>query len=258
MIYKRHTYPDGWSYGEILDFNEPVIRERINNTDDLFFIKSLKEICDYNRIKEVTLEIPWLPQQQHDRRFETNQSFELKIISDFINSCNFHNVRIFHPHSDVSPALINNCEVITNADFVNDVLSKLDKKPTLLSTDGGSYKWIHKVANIISFDGEVYGASKSRDILTHKLTQVIDKQNFNGDDVLVLDDLSVYGGTFLGLASMLRERNVGKLYLAVSHITVKNPNKSLEVMYDKIFTTNSKYDEYDLSNLEIFNVNKYF
>ena len=109
------------------------------------------------------------------------------------------------------------------------------------------------MADVIEFKGEVYGANKSRDLFTHKLTQVIDRQDFEGRDILIVDDLCVFGGTFVGLAKLLKERNVGKLYLAVSHMTVKTPNKELENLYEKVYCTNSKFDEYDLSNIKIFN-----
>jgi len=251
MIYTREKYPDGGIYAKVTDFSNPLIIERINTYEDLFFIKSLKECCDYNDIEDVKLFIPCMFQQQHDRRFSENESFELKIVGDFINSCNFKKVYVFHPHSTDTSSILNKSKVIDNSEYINEVLDRLDKKPVLLSTDGGSYKWINKLADVLEYDGEVYGASKSRDKVTHKLTQLIDRQDFNGEDVLVLDDLCVYGGTFLGLAKLLRERNVGKLYLAVSHITVQNPNKALEQAYDRIFCTDSKYDTYDLSNLEV-------
>ncbi len=41
MKYNRRKYPDGGVYAEIEDFTNPVITERINNYEDLFFIKSL-------------------------------------------------------------------------------------------------------------------------------------------------------------------------------------------------------------------------
>lgn len=255
MKYKRQRYPDGGIYAVIEDFSNPEIVERINNYEDLFFIKSLKEICDYNGIVGVQLVIPCMWQQQHDRRFHTNSSFELKIVCDFINSCNFSKVFVFHPHSDATQISLNNCHVIDNSKFIKNVLADIQspEPPILLSTDGGSYKWINKLADVIEFKGEVYGANKSRDVVTHKLTQQIDRQDFQGKDVLIADDLCVYGGTFIGLAKLLRERNVGKLYLAVSHITIQNPNKELEKWYDTIYCTNSKYDSYDLANLKIVN-----
>jgi ribose-phosphate pyrophosphokinase len=255
MKYERIKYPDGGVYAKITDFSNPVITERINTYEDLFFIKSLKEACDYNNVEGVILNVPSLFQQQHDRRFHENESFELKIVADFINSCNFKRVNVYHPHSDVSQIAINKFKAIDNSKFVIKVLEDIGTTPILLSTDAGSYKWINKLADVIEFPGEVYGANKSRDLETHKLTQVIDRQDFEGRDILILDDLSVFGGTFVGLAKLLKERNVGKLYLAVSHITVQNPNKELEGLYEKIYCVNTKYDSYDLSNIKVFDYN---
>ena len=255
MIYERIKYPDGGVYAKVTDFRNPVITERINTYEDLFFIKSLKEVCDYNDVNNVVLNVPCLFQQQHDRRFRDNESFELRLVADFINSCDFKRVNVYHPHSDVSQIAIKNFKAIDNRNFVLEVLNEIEGTPILLSTDAGSYKWINKLADVIDFSGEVYGANKSRDLVTHKLTQVIDRSDFEGRDILILDDLSVFGGTFVGLAKLLKERNVGKLYLGVSHITVKNPNKELENLYEKVFCVNTKYDEYELSNLTIFDYN---
>lgn len=251
MIYRRIKYPDGGVYAEIDDFTNPIIEEKINSYEDLFFVKSLKEICDHNKIENVELVIPCMFQQQHDRRFKENQSFELKNVCDFINSCNFHKVHVHHPHSDAIQIALNNVRIYDNSNFISKVLVDIKSDPILLSTDAGSYKWINKLADTIDFKGEVYGANKSRDMETHKLTQIIDRQDFFGRDILILDDLCVYGGTFVGLGKLLKERNVGKLYLAVSHITIKNPNKELETLYEKVYCTNSKYNEYELKNIQI-------
>jgi ribose-phosphate pyrophosphokinase len=257
MQYLRCRYPDGGIYAQITDFSNPVITERINSYEDLFFIKSLKETCDYNDIEGVELNIPCMFQQQHDRRFHTNESYELQIVADFINSCGFKKVRIYHPHSDVTGGVLKKFYHVDNSRFITQVLTdiNLPEKPILLSTDGGSFKWINKMADVIEFSGEVYGASKSRDAVTHKLVQMIDRQDFEGRDVLVCDDLCVAGGTFLGLSAMLKERNIGRLFLAVSHITIQTPNKALEGAYERIFTTNSKYSEYGLSNLTVYDIN---
>ncbi len=255
MQYTRGKYPDGAIYAVVTDFSNPVITEKINTYEDLFFIKSLKECCNYNKIKDVVLQIPCMFQQQHDRRFHTNESFELKLVGNFINSCDFSEVHIFHPHSDVTQGIIENCHVVDNSKFITQVLSELPNKPILLSTDGGSFKWINKLADVIEFTGEVYGANKSRDSETHKLVQMIDRQDFEGRDILVVDDLCVGGGTFLGLADLLKNRNIGRLFLALSHITIQNPNKALEGAYERIFTTNSKYDTYNLDNLTVYNIN---
>lgn len=245
MRYERKHYPDGGVYAVVHSFDHPIIKERINTYEDLFFIKSLKDICDYNEV-EVELFIPCMFQQQHDRRFNENESFELKIVADFINSCNFKRVYIHHPHSDVTPALINRSRVIDNHMFINKVLEEIGSENLILmSADAGGFKPLVKLADVIEWKGETESAAKSRDPNTHKLTQMVGRMDFQEKDVLIVDDICVYGGTFVGLGKILSERNVGKLYLAVSHVTVKEPSKELAWYFDKVFTTNSKYESYN-------------
>lgn len=249
MKYRKQTYPDGGIYVDIIDFENPSINERINSYEDLFLIKSIKDVCDYNNIQNVELNIPCLFQQQHDRRFKDNQSFEGKLVADFINSCNFSRVNVFHPHSDVIIGQINKCHVIDNSQFINWVMKKIpNDNLILMSADAGGFKPLIKLSEIIEWNGEIYAASKSRDPKTHKLTQLIDRSDFGGKDILIIDDLIVGGATFIGLSKMLKERNCGKLYLAVSHITVPSLNIELLESFETIFTTNSKYDEYYTNN----------
>ena len=80
------------------------------------------------------------------------------------------------------------------------------------------------------------------------LVQNIDKKDFNGNDILIIDDICVYGGTFIGLAKMLKERNCGKLYLAISHLTVERPKKELFDLFDIVFTTSSKNINYTVES----------
>lgn len=261
-------YPDGGAY-VVNDLNEEKLTYRINTYEDLFLLKSIKDSNPH--LKELT--IPCMFQQQHDRRFNINESFELKLVCEFINSLNFEKVKVFHPHSDVTLALLNNSEEITNVQFIRQALQSLidneslddpEQDLILMSSDAGGFKPLMKLCKYLFWEGETFSASKARD--KGNLTQVIDQsKDFGGKSVLLIDDICVYGGTFVGLAKMLRQPkfNVGKLYLAVSHITVSNPNPELFSLFDKVFTTNSKGLEYITGlppfqhppeNLEIINL----
>lgn len=117
----------------------------------------------------------------------------------------------------------------------------------LMSSDAGGFKPLMKLCDKIKWQGETYSASKSRSYIDSesKLTQLVDRDDFKGKDILIIDDISVYGGTFKGLSQLLRERNVGKLYLAVSHMTLINLGQDPVTNYfDKVFTTNSKFNNY--------------
>lgn len=237
---KIETYPDNGKY-VVNDLNETSITYKINSYEDLFLLKSIKDANP--NLKEIT--IPCMFQQQHDRRFNNNESFELKLVCEFINSLNFEKVKVFHPHSSVTPALLNNCEVIDNENFILKVLESLNLtngEVVLMSSDAGGFKPLMKLCKQLNWQGETYSASKARE--KDKLIQIVDRTDFGAKDILIIDDICVYGGTFLGLAKLLNERNIGNLYLAVSHITVKNPNPEIFDLFKKVFTTNSKYDEY--------------
>ena len=238
-VHKKFKYPDGSFYTKIVDFKKDFIF-KVNDFNDLWQLNQIIDVYTHNNIRP-TITIPNLLTAQEDRRFNNNESFGLKLVCKFLNSMKA-NFKIFHPHNqEVVEALLDNVEIIDNSEFVEKVLDKLRpiNNLILMSTDGGSYKWINKIADKIGFRNEVYGASKMRKYEDNKskLTQVIDRQDFEGKDILIIDDICVNGGTFVGLAKMLRERNAGKLYLAISHLTVPNPNPELVSLYDNIFRT---------------------
>lgn len=268
MEYTITTYPDGGKYVTITNTSSNCFTYQINDYSDLFMLKSIKDAWDnMHKLAPVAKRplhvfIPCMFQQQHDRRFNENESHELKLVCEFINSCDFASVEIFHPHNESAISTILNNVMFTptkvyyryvfdnlrNHDVFLDAPDKLP--PILLSTDAGSFKWVNKIAEEYKLD--LYAANKMRE--KGKLTQNIECQDFKGRDIIIFDDLCVYGGTFVGLGKMLKERNCGKLFLVVSHMTVKNPNKELENLFDAVYTTNSKFSNYNLSNVKVFGI----
>lgn len=253
-------YPDGTSYAIV---EKPGVKPafqsnitfKINTYEDLWHLNQLVDA--YNN-KDIipTITLPWLIDGQADRRFADTHSSGLKLVCKFLNSIKA-NFKIYHPHNaEVVEALMDNVEIIDNSVFIESVLYKIrkdlsvadgrsiDETLTILLPDGGAFKWGAKLADKIEFKGDVINASKFRkDGKVDK--QELPNYNFEGKDILIVDDICIYGGTFKGLAKLLRERNCGKLYLAVSHITVQNHEKDNVFSYfDRVFTTNSKYDVY--------------
>lgn len=249
-----NKYPDNSSY--VVAHPQEEVTYRVNSYEDLWHLNQVVDALNNLDITP-TITLPNLIDAQADRRFNSNESSGLKLVCKFLNSMKA-NFKIFHPHNpEVVEALLDNVKIIDNYGYIGRILSEYfnngkgiegsyQDNIALFSSDAGGFKPLMKLADKLNWRGEVYGASKSRKYEKgkSKLIQVIDKQDFEGKDILIIDDICVYGGTFIGLAKMLRERNVGKLYLAISHLTVENPNSELFSMFDKVFTTNSKYDEY--------------
>ena len=262
---KINKYPDGTSYVTIPkeweDTNQDITF-RINNYEDVMHLAQLCDVLIYNRVK-AHITIPCLLDAQADKRFDEFQSSGLvvlaRVLDEYVDGYNI-SMSIFHPHNpEVVEALFTAVDIIDNSEFIIKVIESLnwkglvdkdhkrhDLNSILMSSDAGGFKPLMKLCDTIKWQGSTYSASKYRTYVNGKseLTQVIDREDFEGQDILIVDDISVYGGTFKGLSKLLRERNCGKLYLAVSHMTVQNlGNDPITDYFDKVFTTNSKFDD---------------
>ena len=262
-FYKKQYYPDNSFYVEVGNFNKTFVF-RINSYEDLWELNQLHDVYKYNN-KNAIVTIPNLFTSQEDRRFDIAQPFGLKLVLEFLKGMGNFDYKIFHPHNpEVVEALLGDrVEIIDNSEFIDLVLAKglmgeytsetetqwdkiLESNLILMSSDAGGFKPLMKLCDKLGWQGETYSASKSRKYENGKsvLTQIVDRQDFNGKDILIIDDLIIGGATFVGLAKLLKNRNCGKLYLAVSHITIDKPNSELFEHFHKVFTTNSKGLDY--------------
>lgn len=269
-------YPDESSYYNLEQMtHRSVVTFKINTYEDLWHLNQFVDAFHSRFEVAPVIFIPNLIDAQADRRFDKSHSHGLKLVCKFLNGIKAKFI-IFHPHNpEVVEALMDNVEIKDNTAFINQVLSSkllkderhparlkdeyfvtkqgyhVDKRVSdnliLMSSDAGGFKPLMRLCDKIGWEGETYSASKYRANhgVEFKLYQEVDRQDFQGKDILIIDDICVYGGTFKGLSKLLKDRNCGKLYLAVSHMTVQNLGEDPVTNYfAKVFTTNSKYDEY--------------
>jgi ribose-phosphate pyrophosphokinase len=193
-----------------------------------------------------SLYIPYFPGGRQDRVCNTGEAFSLKVYADLINGLGFESVKVFDPHSDVTPALINNCTAIPNYEFVLECvngghIANNGKPIVLVSPDSGANKKIFGVAKYLGGRYDVVRADKIRDVTDGK---IIDTQVFcdslEGKIALIVDDIASYGGTFKALAKKLKEKGADQVYLAVSHYEgVADEHSLKESGIDGVFTTDS-------------------
>ncbi len=257
LNYKVTQYPDGTQYVTVGEGNQLVFR--INTYNDLWTLEQINDVL-LSKGRTCMLCIPNLLDAQADRRFNSDESNGLKLVCKRLNSLSaFNPIQIYHPHNaEVVEALIDRVNIIDNTAFIsyvlNQFLNQIDTENLILmSPDAGAYKMLMKLSDKLGWTGETYSASKSRKYQDghSKITQVVDRTDFGGKDILIIDDLCIFGGTFKGLSNILKTRNCGKLYLAVSHVTVEDLGKDPVTKYfDRVFCTNSKFDTYD-TQLEV-------
>ena len=185
------------------------------------------------------LDLPYIPYSRQDRVCAVGDAFGLKVFADQLNSLNFRYVIIFDAHSDVSPALINNCinrEVknlfVLNPEFIS-------KYSHLVAPDAGAYKKVNSIAS--HFNLPVIPALKTRDTSTGRLsnTVVVTEGVENPSRLLVIDDLVDAGGTFLALGAKLKQTFPHTpIDLYVSHGIFAKGLNGLDKYYDNIYCYN--------------------
>ncbi|MEW7291736.1 ribose-phosphate diphosphokinase [Aquimarina sp. 2304DJ70-9] len=216
-----------------------TITQRINSFNDLGLLLIATDALRRMDVKVINVFIPYFPGARQDRVMVSGEALSVKVYADIINAQNYNKVTIFDPHSEVTPALLNNVKVIQNYEFVQQCLQTIDEEVALVAPDGGALKKIYKVSEYLG-GVEVIECSKKRDVKTGELSGFrVYEKDLKDKHCVVVDDICDGGGTFLGLAKALKEKNAGKLSLIVSHGIFSNGTKELKKSFDNVFTTNS-------------------
>lgn len=258
IIYQSFTFSGGEPHIKIdpnFDINQKVtITHRLNSFNDLGLLCIAVDALRRMDVKDMELFIPYFSAARQDRVMIKGEPLSVKVYADIINSMQLNKVYVFDAHSEVTPALVNNCEVISNHTFIAAVIKAIGNDVKLISPDGGALKKIYKVSEFLG-GVEVVECSKSRDVKTGRLSGFkVYNDDLQGADCLIVDDICDGGGTFVGLAEELKNKNAGKLYLAVSHGIF---NKGFAVLdcFEKIFTTNS-FKDFERESVEVIQLNQ--
>jgi ribose-phosphate pyrophosphokinase len=230
-------FADGQVASEIQQSGDLIVQIRGNSYEDLFTAASIKEAWDHadwqHKQCKSRLEIYCLMAQRSDRRFRSKQSFDLAIVARFINSMEFDEVAILHPHSDVSLALIKNSTVIDYFPHVQSTYKALNQ-PILISPDAGAYKATHAIAERLGAD-----LIPSNKVRIAGEPNIVVQGDVKGKTCLIIDDIADGGRTFLLLAEELRKQGAQKVYLYVTHGMFHFGVQELLKSLDGIYCTNS-------------------
>lgn len=228
--------------------DEGIVSFKYEDDSDLIKLLLVKSYLDevYRDFGAIyVLNIYYMPYSRMDRS-ENGSPFTLKYISKFINSLGFNDVIIIEPHSNVTSALIDNSlSLFVNETLVESVIDNLEldmNNDYIMYPDAGAcsrYKNL-KYPNVII-------GNKKRDFKTGEIKglQLIGDFESKSKRVLILDDLSSYGGTFVHSAKKLREQGFEEVYLLVAHAENSIFKSELFDNIDKVFTTDSIITEQD-------------
>ncbi|MFK7799964.1 MAG: ribose-phosphate diphosphokinase [Aureispira sp.] len=258
LPFEHFTFSGGEPHFKLLEAVNPkqtiVITHRVQSFNDMGVILLAVDALRRAGIKQIELVLPYFPAARQDRVMVAGEPLSVKIYADLINNLHLDQVTIFDAHSEVAIALLNNCRAVSNHPFIEQVLQNLGEV-LLIAPDGGALKKIYKLAAHLQGAYPVVECSKSRDVRTGKLSGFkVFAEDLQGADCLIVDDICDGGGTFMGLATALKEKNAGKLYLAVSHGIFNKGIEPLTQHFSQIFTTNAFKDCAPHENLTQLNL----
>ncbi len=256
--YKDFTFAGGELHirieTDLKEVDQVTITARPRSFNDFGLILLASDALIRAGVKTLHLFIPYFPAARQDRVMVPGEPLSVKVYADLINSVGFESVTVFDPHSDVTPALLNNVRAIPNYPFVESFCENYDDYH-LISPDGGALKKVHKLAQAIQANS-VVECSKVRDVRTGKLKSFTAyTDDLEDKTCLVVDDICDGGGTFLGLADELKAKNAGKLVLVVSHGIFSKGFESLFEKYDEIYTTDS-FRSFNEQRLNVVQLNQ--
>jgi ribose-phosphate pyrophosphokinase len=246
-ILKPTIFPDGT---KLLKFDpardEYTITWLYDNDEELFQLIALTKHLK-NKGCKVWLNLPYVPNARMDRVKNKEEVFTLKYFAEVINWLGFEEVRISNPHSTVSEALFDRvyvdfiCVYYDVKRIIETSLSKID---VLYFPDEGACK---RYSDLLAPLGlPVAFGIKKRDWKTGKILgiDIAGYDELEGKNILMVDDICAYGGTFYYSACALKDKGANDISCYVTHLenSVMDKEKGKLIQGDlikTIYATNS-------------------
>lgn len=245
--FKKFVFPGGeigFKLNSRLDCeDEVIISHRITDSQKLMeLVFSVDALVNVGiKRSNISIILPYFPYARQDRVCNYGESLSVRVVAGIINSLGVDNIMILDSHSDVTPALLNNCYNLGALGYAAQAF-KESGASVVISPDAGATKKVFGYAQQIQHC-DLVTCEKHRDLNTGKLSGFsVHCDDLQGKNCIIFDDICDGGGTFIGLAQELLKKNAGHLYLYVTHGIFSNGFDELGKYFTKIYCTNSFRD----------------
>lgn len=251
---KSFTFPGGELQVQIPELPHAItgdvtVLARLQSADDFVRLLLTTEVLSrVHRAGPKHLVIPYFPYARQDRVMQRAEAFSLKAVARVINALGYDDVVTCDPHSDVTPALVDNLQVVAQVDLVggHEELCALLREPLaiVVAPDAGAAKKAFAVAQRFSLP--LVTASKVRNTSTGGIsgTEVTTGPSLAGRDAVIVDDICDGGRTFIELAKVLRTNGARRVFLSVTHGIFSQGLGVFVGLIDGIYTTDTFLSEH--------------
>ena len=207
-------------------------------TDLLIYKKYLDDTFPLAK-DNIILQADFCPYGQADRQFGEH-IFTFKYFAKLINDANFEAVYIIDPHSNVMCAALDRCVVCRpSADDIRHP-EGIDYDFFFYVDNGGEKKYRE-----IYPDKPYRFGNKKRNLDTGEIISyevIATPDEIKGKNILVLDDLIVYGGSYKNVAKELKRMGAKRVDLYITHImpcAMEFCDKYKEYGFDNFYSANT-------------------
>ena len=249
---ERHLQLEGLGIAEL---SEVTIRARVHSSDDLVDLLLAENALryKYGAGLKLNLELPYLPYARQDRVCAPGQAFSLEVLSSLLKIMRINKLAIWDCHSSVGTALTKGINVspVEIIQHDHELLTLMqDKNSVLVCPDKGAVGRCTDIKKQLGLTDVVF-CEKKRDPATGKIykTEVL-ADDLTGKCAVISDDICDGGFTFIKIAEQLREKNVDKVILFVTHGIFSKGLEVFDGLIDEIVTTNS-FDHEEHKKLQV-------
>jgi ribose-phosphate pyrophosphokinase len=251
--YQLYEFPDGQPHfkldGGISEWDHVQIITRIESAADVLVlglaVDSVRSLCK----GRISVNIAYMLGARMDRRIAPGQPATLHVLAAMLNAAcsEAHDVRILDPHSQVTLDLVNRSTAILPTRLLevalHNIATRHDSIPVVVVPDAGAVGRTRELMHAVKARNFVVNCGKKRDSETGKLSGfelLSGTEGLRGEHCLIVDDLCDGGGTFAGIATVLREAGAKSVSLCVTHGIF---SKDLPIQgIDHVYTTDSYSD----------------
>lgn len=218
---------------------------RYEEEADLLKLMYVKRYLDEESAAPSVLSLSYMPYSRVDKR-EDLSVFTLKYVAEFINHLNFSNVYVHEPHSNVTPALLNNSitvDLTTNIfeKVMDDIEFDKEKDFVFYMDMEDSKRYSEKVGgrSLVGFKHEEELKVIGQLSLFHK--------------VVILTNHCGKGDDFVFVAEKLKYMGAGDIYLVAGHCedAIFEGDIPESDFIKKVYTTDSIIPESKHEKVEI-------
>jgi ribose-phosphate pyrophosphokinase len=254
LPFERFTFPDGQPHVKLLHVPDPgayraaTIEATLRTPADVFEVCLLADVLRAQGFS-ASLDIRYLMGARMDRPIDGLSPFTLRVVTSQLLACGFKRIRVLDAHSEVALKLLGATNVLPHV-VVDNILARWDTESSVaVAPDKGALHRVRQLAGSRKF--HVRAGNKHRSSATGALGgfTVEDPTFLAHKACLIIDDICDGGGTFTGLANVLRVHGALSVDLFVTHGLF---TKGLPLLgIDTVYTTDTvcNPDTWDVTSM---------